>query len=164
MRSAMERQSKFDVGRVSAISDGVFAIAMTSLVLDLKLPELEIGVSREALAAVVLQQGPRFASWLLSFAILARLWIVQHALLVTGDTRSRGFMSWTFLFLGAVSFTPFPIPGTRAGNWKSLARAVSARGFISAPPQAERAQPLPRWPLPWALRSLSQASHSHSPP
>jgi uncharacterized membrane protein len=28
--------------------------------------------------------------------------------LATGDTRSRGFVSWTFVFLGAVSFTPFP--------------------------------------------------------
>ena len=104
----MKRQSQFDAGRVSALSDGVFAIAMTLLVLDLKLPDLETGMSREEFAAVVLQQAPRFASWLLSFAILARLWIMQHALLAVGDTRSRGFVSWTFLFLGAVSFIPFP--------------------------------------------------------
>jgi len=104
----MKRQSEFDAGRVSAISDGIFAIAMTLLVLDLKLPDLEPGISNRAFADSVLQQAPRFASWLLSFAILVRLWIVQHALLARGDTRSRGFVGWTFLFLGAVSFTPFP--------------------------------------------------------
>jgi uncharacterized membrane protein len=104
----MKRQSEFDAGRVSAISDGIFAIAMTLLVLDLKLPDLEPGISNRAFSDSVLQQAPRFASWLLSFAILVRLWIVQHALLARGDTRSRGFVGWTFLFLGAVSFTPFP--------------------------------------------------------
>ena len=56
----------------------------------------------------LLEQGPRFASWFLSFAILCRLWIIQHALLVEGDTRSRGFMGWNFLFLGAIAFLPYP--------------------------------------------------------
>jgi pimeloyl-ACP methyl ester carboxylesterase len=36
------------------------------------------------------------------------LWITQHALLAEGNSRSRGFVGWTFLFLGAVSFIPFP--------------------------------------------------------
>ncbi len=102
------RQSTFDAGRVSALSDGVFAIAMTLLVFALKLPDLEPGLGGDAFAAALLEQGPRFASWLLSFAILCRLWITQHALLAEGDTRSRGFVGWTFLFLGAVSFIPFP--------------------------------------------------------
>ena len=102
------KQSTFDAGRVSALSDGVFAIAMTLLVLALKLPDLGPGLGGDAFAAALLEQGPRFMSWLLSFAILCRLWITQHALLAEGDTRSRGFVGWTFLFLGAVSFIPFP--------------------------------------------------------
>ena len=102
------KQATFDAGRISALSDGVFAIAMTLLVLELKLPDLGRGLGGDAFAAELLQQGPRFFSWLLSFAILCRLWITQHALLAGGDTRSRGFVGWTFLFLGAVSFIPFP--------------------------------------------------------
>jgi len=51
------KQSQFDSGRVSAISDGVFAIAMTLLVLDLKLPDLGAGVGREAFAAAIV--GPK---------------------------------------------------------------------------------------------------------
>lgn len=102
------KQSTFDAGRVSALSDGVFAIAMTLLVLALKLPDLGPGLGGDAFAAALLKQGTRFMSWLLSFAILCRLWITQHALLAEGDTRSRGFVGWTFLFLGAVSFIPFP--------------------------------------------------------
>ena len=101
------KQATFDAGRVSALSDGVFAIAMTLLVLDLKLPELGSDLDHDTFVAALQTQGPRFYSWLLSFAILCRLWIIQHALLAQGDTRSRGFVGWTFVFLGVVSLAPF---------------------------------------------------------
>ena len=58
------KQSTFDAARVSALSDGVFAIAMTLLVLELKLPDLRSGLEGGAFAAALLEQGPRFASWL----------------------------------------------------------------------------------------------------
>lgn len=48
-------------------------------------------------------QLPGFGSRLLSFATLFRLWTVQHDLLAEGDTRSRGFVAWNVVFLGAVS-------------------------------------------------------------
>lgn len=102
------KQSAFETGRINALSDGVFAIAMTLLVLDLKLPDLGPGLTRDEFSAALLEQGPRLASWLLSFAILCRLWITQHALLTGGGTRSRHFIGWTFVFLGAISFIPFP--------------------------------------------------------
>ena len=102
------KQRTFDAGRISALGDGVFAIAMTLLVLDLKLPDLGAGLSREAFSAALAEQAPRFVSWLLSFAILCRLWITHHALLAEGERRSRGFVGWSFVFLGAVSFIPFP--------------------------------------------------------
>ncbi len=101
------KQSTFDAGRVSALTDGIFAIAMTLLVLDLKLPDLATSLEGGAFAAALLEQWPKFLSWLLSFTILCRLWITQHALLAEGGVRSREFVGWTFLFLGAVSFTPF---------------------------------------------------------
>ncbi len=102
------KQRTFEAGRIGALSDGVFAIAMTLLVLDLKLPELGQGLGYEAFSAAVIEQGPRFLSWLISFAILCRLWISQHALLAGAEQRSRGFVGWSFLFLGAVAFIPFP--------------------------------------------------------
>lgn len=101
------KQATFDAGRVSALSDGVFAIAMTLLVLDLKLPELGPASGHETFIAALQEQAPRFYSWLLSFAILCRLWIIQHAFLAQGDTRSRGFLGWTFVYLAVVSLAPF---------------------------------------------------------
>lgn len=98
----------YDVGRIGAISDGVFAIAMTLLVLDLTLPELEAPVSREAFQQALVGQVPHLFSWLISFAILCRLWLTQHSILERGDKQSRGFTTVNFAFLGVISFIPFP--------------------------------------------------------
>ena len=81
---------------------------MTLLVLDIKVPELADSVSSSAFAAALLDEAPSFFSWLISFAILCRLWITQHALLAAGKQRSRAFAGVNFVFLGAVSFIPFP--------------------------------------------------------
>ena len=102
------KYATFDPGRISALSDGVFAIAMTLLVLDLQLPDVGTVSEPSSFAAGIADQLPRFMSWLLSFAILCRLWTVHHDLLAEGDTRTRGFAAWNFVFLGAVSFIPYP--------------------------------------------------------
>ncbi|NQT71070.1 MAG: DUF1211 domain-containing protein [Desulfobacteraceae bacterium] len=102
------KQRWFNVDRIGGISDGVFAIAMTLLVLELKLPELETPVSQQVFLEALSKQLPHFISWLISFAILCRLWITQHALLEQGEKKSRGFTGLNFVFLGAISFIPFP--------------------------------------------------------
>jgi len=102
------KQRAFSSGRISALSDGVFAIAMTLLVLELKLPPLDPSADRGVVTAVVVEQFPRFISWILSFAILCRLWIIHHGLLRTGNMRSSNFMAWNFVFLGVIAFIPFP--------------------------------------------------------
>lgn len=105
------KQARFELNRLAALSDGVFAIALTLLVLDLKLPtrdamstDVAVGLSFDE---ALLGQIPHALSWILSFAILVRLWVVQHALLVGGGQRTRSFMGWNFVFLGAVSVVPF---------------------------------------------------------
>ena len=101
------KQARFELGRLDALSDGVFAIALTLLVLDLKLPTRTGASDDLSFEEALVRQIPHILSWILSFAILARLWIVQHALLVGGGQRSRAFMGWNFVFLGAVSVVPF---------------------------------------------------------
>lgn len=102
------KQQWFDKGRIAGISDGVFAIAMTLLVLELKLPELKVPVSHHLFLTAVLEQLPVFLGWIISFAILCKLWITQHALLNLGEKQSRGFTAVNFVFLGTISFIPFP--------------------------------------------------------
>ena len=102
------KQQWFKAGRLGAISDGVFAIAMTLLVLDLKLPEMKESISSQEFSQAIREQAPHFLSWIISFAILCRLWITQHALLEYDGKKSKGFTTINFIFLGAISFIPFP--------------------------------------------------------
>ena len=105
---AQMKQEWLKTSRIEAISDGVFAIAMTLLVLELKLPDLEGPVASDEFNRALLQQGTTFLAWFISFAILCRLWITQHALLTGEEKVPRGFVTYNFIFLGAVSFIPFP--------------------------------------------------------
>jgi TMEM175 potassium channel family protein len=102
------KQKWFNTTRIGGISDGVFAIAMTLLVLELKLPEMEVSVPQPVFLNAIIKQLPHFISWIISFAILCRLWIIHHALLEQGDSKSRHFTSFNFIFLGVISFIPFP--------------------------------------------------------
>jgi len=102
------RQDTFATSRLRSLSDGVFTIAMTLLVLNLKLPPLGSSADQNVVSAALVEQLPRFVSWILSFAILCRLWITHHALLKAGKTRSPSFMAWNFVFLGVIAFIPFP--------------------------------------------------------
>ncbi len=62
--------------RVEAFSDGVFAIALTLLVLDLHAPEVEHG----GLAAALLDQWPAYVAYLAAFFNIAAIWINHHDL------------------------------------------------------------------------------------
>ena len=101
-------QRYFDNNRIAAISDGVFAIAMTLLVLDLKLPYLDPPVSKEIFYRAVIHQFPKFISWVISFAILCRLWSVQHLILKLNERKTSVVTALNFMFLGTISFIPFP--------------------------------------------------------
>lgn len=94
--------------RVAAISDGIFAIAMTLLVLDLKLPGVDLSSNEFAFKEALIEQLPYFTSWLISFAILSRLWITHYTLLNNSEKVSRFFTIINFAFLCTISFIPFP--------------------------------------------------------
>jgi uncharacterized membrane protein len=92
--------------RLGALSDGVFAIVLTLLVLDLKIPEVPAAASQQ-MHADLAAQIPNFLAWLVSFILLARFWIVHHAVLATLQRCHTGTMVWNFAVLGLVSLVPF---------------------------------------------------------
>lgn len=93
--------------RLGALSDGVFAIVMTLLVLELKIPEMPDGFSEQRLHEDLAHQIPNFLAWLISFVLLARFWIVHHAIVATLARCHTGTMVWNFVVLGLVSLVPF---------------------------------------------------------
>lgn len=95
--------------RLTALSDGVFAVAMTLLVLDVRVPVSSAGVaySERGLWEALLRLGPSFAAYLLSFTMLGTFWLAQHTLLgILG--RCDRTLTWINLgFLFVVSLLPF---------------------------------------------------------
>jgi len=95
--------------RVTALSDGVFAVAMTLLVLDVRVPVSAAGaiISDRGLAEAMLKLGPSFAAYLLSFTMLGTFWLAQHTLLgvIDGCDRTLTWINLGFLFV--VSLLPF---------------------------------------------------------
>ncbi|MFA0812105.1 TMEM175 family protein [Microbulbifer epialgicus] len=94
--------------RINALSDGVFAIAMTLLVFNIQIPDLADIKLGENFQTNIHQQIPHVFSWLLSFAILCRLWLNHNHLMSNHESKSAGFTGLNFLLLGAVAFIPFP--------------------------------------------------------
>ncbi len=95
-------------GRLEAFSDGVLAIVITLLVLELKTPHLVApDDAREALAALV-ALGPKFLSYLLSFLFVAVFWFSHHRFFRLVQQVDTGLLWLNILLLLALSFVPFP--------------------------------------------------------
>jgi uncharacterized membrane protein len=93
------------LGRILALSDGVFAIALTLLVLEIALPRTVTG---NDLGRALLDLGPKGFAYLLSFAIIGRFWAAHH-MMFRYITRYDGRLIWlNLLTLFFVAFLPFP--------------------------------------------------------
>ncbi len=95
------------VERLAALSDGVFAVAMTLLVLDLRVPAMEAMHSERELWRALVALSPRLVMYMMSFMTLGIFWIGQQTQL-NHLARSDRSLSWIHIvFLFRVSITPF---------------------------------------------------------
>lgn len=90
---------------MNALSDGLFAIVLTLLVLELRLPEPpEPG---ERLLEEIGENLPDLVGWIVSFLVLARVWVVHQTVTASLTRCHLGTIMLNFLLLAAVSLTPF---------------------------------------------------------
>jgi uncharacterized membrane protein len=89
--------------RLHAFIDGVFAIAVTLLVLDLPKP-----LHSKHLAHDLLHQWPSYVAYLVSFVTIGILWIEHHGMMSAVRSINRRFLERTLLFLLFVSIIPWP--------------------------------------------------------
>ena len=94
--------------RLEAFSDGVFAIVVTLLVLEIKVPQLPHGHAAGDLWPAVAALAPKVLTWALSFVFAAIYWVNHHHFLSTVGKVDRGLLFLNALFLLALSFLPFP--------------------------------------------------------
>ena len=70
--------TEFSPNRIEALTDGIYAVAMTLLVVELKFPEHAEIHSAENLARAMADLSQKFFSWVISFMVLALFWIAHH--------------------------------------------------------------------------------------
>lgn len=93
-----------ETARVEAFSDGVFAIAITLLVLELKVPEAEEG----GLGRALLEQWPMYLAFLTSFATIGIMWLNHHRLFLMIARSTHSLIMLNLLLLLGVTVVPFP--------------------------------------------------------
>jgi uncharacterized membrane protein len=107
MSTTYNRFAGQSLERLSALSDGLFAIAMTLLVLDLRVPVSGLIHSEGALWTALVALSPRFVPYLMSFLTLGIFWVAQQTQL-NHFKRSNRDLTWIHLgFLLSVSLIPF---------------------------------------------------------
>ena len=108
--------------RVEALTDGIFAVAMTLLVIELKLPDPHVITSQDQLTDALVRLTPKAVSWVLSFLILAVFWISHHRLFHYVRHVDSGLLWRNIVQLAFVSLMPFS-----AGLIGEFARAPVAQ-------------------------------------
>jgi uncharacterized membrane protein len=91
-------------GRIEAFSDGVFAIAITLLVLEIHVPE----DPENGLGQALLDQWPAYASYVVSFFIIGIIWVNHHAIFDHLRRADRPLLFLNLLLLLFVALLPWP--------------------------------------------------------
>ena len=99
------RRDEKETGRIEAFSDGVLAIAITLLILELKVPH---GLTASGLGAALLDEWPSYAAYLVSFATIGIMWVNHHRLFTLIQRVDNALLILNGLLLLTVSVVPFP--------------------------------------------------------
>jgi uncharacterized membrane protein len=93
--------------RIEALTDGIFAVAMTLLVLDVKLPIEPADLDGPGLRAALVALLSKFESYVVSFAVLCVFWLGHHRLMHQVKQVDHGFLWLNLLFILFITFVPF---------------------------------------------------------
>ncbi|HTY97845.1 MAG TPA: TMEM175 family protein, partial [Solirubrobacteraceae bacterium] len=96
--------SRWETSRTEAFSDGVFAIAITLLVLDLGVPSSELG----HLGHGILHEWPAYLGYVTSFVTIGGIWLSHHGIFRRLRFVDSRVMRLNLLLLLFVSFLPYP--------------------------------------------------------
>jgi uncharacterized membrane protein len=102
--STDQPRRRLSTGRLEAFSDGVFAIAITLLVLDITVP----AGSTDDLLAAVANQWPSYLAYVISFATIGVAWLEHNAITDYMEYADALVVRVNLLLLLLVSFLPFP--------------------------------------------------------
>ena len=102
------QSDELGLARLAAFSDAVFAIAITLLVLDIRLPELGGDSSDAALLNSLWSISDRFYSYLISFFVIGYYWTLHHRMYRYIARYNTSFIVLNLIMLLFIGFLPFP--------------------------------------------------------
>ncbi len=125
----------FDYDRTVALSDGVFAIALTLLILTISFPALH-NPAHGHLGAALEHRGSEFFSYALSFAVLGLLWLRHHAFFRELRRIDTTIAVLNLVYLAVIAFLPYPtrllgVYGDHAVAVAGYALTILVIGLIS---------------------------------
>jgi uncharacterized membrane protein len=119
---------RFQKTRIEAFSDGVFAIIITLLVLEINVPEIDMHNSANQLTQALIHLFPKFLSWVISFLMIAVIWVNHHRILESVKLIDRKFFWLNINLLLWTSFIPFPT--ALLGDYADNKMAASFFGIV----------------------------------
>jgi len=102
--SRERRASQSETARLETFADGVMAIAITLLILDVRVPPHAPG----RLGAELLGQWPAYGGYAVSFLTIGIMWVNHHRMFTVIGRTDHWFLMLNVLFLLGVAFVPFP--------------------------------------------------------
>jgi uncharacterized membrane protein len=136
---------RWKTGRVEAFSDGVFAIAITLLVLEIKVEPEQF----EHLWRALGDEWPSYLAYVTSFFTIGGVWLAHHGLFGRLEAVDPVLMRLNLLLLMAVSFLPFPtglMAEALRGSESAERAAVVVYGVTAGLIEPLMASGCPSWP------------------
>ncbi len=94
-----------ETARVEAFSDGVFAIAITLLILEIRVPPT---AQHDGLRTALLHLWPSFLAFVASFLTIGVMWLNHHRLFTLINRSDDGLIAFNLLLLMGITWIPFP--------------------------------------------------------
>jgi uncharacterized membrane protein len=105
---SVEKEKGYGLSRLINFSDAVIAIAITLLVLEIRLPELTRGLDGPTITGEILSLWPKYLGYLVSFWVIGLYWMAHHRIFRLIDSYDRRLLTLNLAFLCTVAFMPFP--------------------------------------------------------
>jgi uncharacterized membrane protein len=102
-----ELKKEFQLERMILFSDAVFAIAITLMAIEIKVPVMEDGVTDKALLSALSHLFLKFFSFLISFFLIGLYWTVHHRMFSYVENYDQGLLWLNLLFLLSIVLMPF---------------------------------------------------------
>jgi uncharacterized membrane protein len=105
MNESSDRPVQNETARIEAFSDGVFAIAITLLILEIRVPE---SAGHDGLRTSLVHLWPSYLAFLASFMTIGVMWLNHHRLFTLIQKCDDGLIAFNLLLLLGITWIPFP--------------------------------------------------------